>query len=57
MVREETKPHILIVEDARDIREPLARTFHSYAFGCSAGPPRSAASHRPGSSPDPSRTW
>jgi len=25
MSKDETKPHVLVVEDARDIREPLAR--------------------------------
>ena len=25
MIKEEAKPHILLVEDARDIREPLVR--------------------------------
>ena len=32
MVRDETKPHILVVEDARDIREPLARYLREHGY-------------------------
>jgi two-component system OmpR family response regulator len=32
MVREETKPHVLIVEDARDIREPLGRYLREHGY-------------------------
>src|ERR1700744_2045938 len=32
MVREETKPHVLIVEDARDIREPLGRNLREHGY-------------------------
>ena len=32
MIKEETKPHILLVEDARDIREPLARYLREQGY-------------------------
>jgi two-component system OmpR family response regulator len=32
MMKEETKPHILLVEDARDIREPLARYLREHSY-------------------------
>ncbi|HTQ13985.1 MAG TPA: response regulator [Rhizomicrobium sp.] len=32
MTKEETKPHVLIVEDARDIREPLARYLREHGY-------------------------
>ena len=32
MTKEEAKPHILIVEDARDIREPLARYLREHGY-------------------------
>src|SRR5215475_3022698 len=32
MTKDETKPHILIVEDARDIREPLARYLREHSY-------------------------
>ncbi|MBS0277379.1 MAG: response regulator [Proteobacteria bacterium] len=32
MVREEAKPHVLIVEDARDIREPLGRYLREHGY-------------------------
>src|SRR3954452_25332750 len=32
MVREDSKPHILVVEDARDIREPLARYLREHGY-------------------------
>ncbi len=30
--KDETKPHVLIVEDARDIREPLARYLREHGY-------------------------
>ena len=32
MVKDEVKPHILLVEDARDIREPLARYLREHGY-------------------------
>jgi two-component system OmpR family response regulator len=32
MTKEEAKPHVLIVEDARDIREPLARYLREHGY-------------------------
>ena len=32
MMKDESKPHILLVEDARDIREPLARYFREHSY-------------------------
>jgi two-component system, OmpR family, response regulator len=32
MSKEETKPHVMIVEDARDIREPLARYLREHGY-------------------------
>jgi two-component system OmpR family response regulator len=32
MIKEETKPHVLLVEDARDIREPLARYLRDQGY-------------------------
>src|SRR6202050_276787 len=32
MTKDETKPHILLVEDARDIREPLARYLREHNY-------------------------
>jgi two-component system, OmpR family, response regulator len=32
MTKEENKPHVLIVEDARDIREPLARYMREHGY-------------------------
>jgi len=32
MTKEEAKPHVLIVEDARDIREPLARYMREHGY-------------------------
>ena len=32
MIKEETKPHVLLVEDARDIREPLARYLREHGY-------------------------
>ena len=38
MVREETKPHVLIVEDARDIREPLGRYLREHGYRATTAP-------------------
>ena len=32
MIKDEAKPHILLVEDARDIREPLARYLREHSY-------------------------
>src|SRR5438132_2267812 len=32
MMKDESKPHILLVEDARDIREPLARYLREHGY-------------------------
>ena len=32
MTKEESRPHILVVEDARDIREPLARYLREHFY-------------------------
>src|ERR1700742_3592359 len=32
VIREEAKPHVLIVEDARDIREPLGRYLREHGY-------------------------
>ena len=32
MTKDDTKPHVLIVEDARDIREPLARYMREHGY-------------------------
>ena len=32
MTKEEAKPHVLVVEDARDIREPLARYLREHGY-------------------------
>jgi two-component system OmpR family response regulator len=43
MNKEESKPHILIVEDARDIREPLAKYLQKHSYRAStAGDAQSA---------------
>lgn len=38
MAREETKPHVLIVEDARDIREPLGRYLREHGYRATTAP-------------------
>ncbi|HEY8698693.1 MAG TPA: response regulator [Rhizomicrobium sp.] len=38
MVKDEIKPHVLIVEDARDIREPLARYLREHGYRTSTAP-------------------
>jgi two-component system OmpR family response regulator len=43
MVREDSKPHILIVEDARDIREPLARYLREHGYRTTTAPDALAA--------------
>src|SRR5512142_1055394 len=43
MNRDESKPHILVVEDARDIREPLARYLREHGFRASTAPDAAAA--------------
>ncbi len=32
MTKDEAKPHVMIVEDARDIREPLARYLREHGY-------------------------
>ncbi len=32
MTKDDVKPHILLVEDARDIREPLARYLREHGY-------------------------
>ncbi len=32
MIKDEAKPHVLLVEDARDIREPLARYLREHNY-------------------------
>lgn len=36
MLKDEAKPHVLVVEDARDIREPLARYLKEHGYRSSA---------------------
>src|ERR1700743_3660343 len=43
MNREETKPHILLVEDARDIREPLARYLREHGYRATTAPDSATA--------------
>src|SRR5438045_9529122 len=43
MVREDSKPHILVVEDARDIREPLARYLREHGYRTTTAPDALAA--------------
>lgn len=43
MVKEEAKPHVLVVEDARDIREPLARYLREHGYRTSTAPDALAA--------------
>src|ERR1700749_3067138 len=44
MIKDEAKPHVLLVEDARDIREPLARYFREHNYR--ATPAQDAAAAR-----------
>jgi two-component system, OmpR family, response regulator len=43
MIRDELKPHILVVEDARDIREPLARYLREHEYRATTAPDAGAA--------------
>ena len=43
MTKEEAKPHILLVEDARDIREPLARYLREHGYRATTAPDAAAA--------------
>ena len=43
MNRDESKPHILVVEDARDIREPLGRYLRENGYRATTAPDASAA--------------
>jgi len=43
MSKDETKPHILLVEDARDIREPLARYLREHGYRATTAPDSAAA--------------
>src|SRR5258708_37467358 len=43
MMKEETKPHILLVEDARDIREPLARYLREHSYRATTAPDAASA--------------
>src|SRR5512141_140948 len=43
MNKDESKPHVLVVEDARDIREPLGRYLREHGFRASTAPDAAAA--------------
>jgi two-component system OmpR family response regulator len=43
MNKDETKPHILLVEDARDIREPLARYLREHGYRATTAPDSATA--------------
>jgi len=43
MIKEEAKPHVLLVEDARDIREPLARYLREHGYRATTAPDSAAA--------------
>lgn len=43
MSKDESKPHILLVEDARDIREPLARYLREHGYRATTAPDSAAA--------------
>ena len=43
MIKDENKPHILVVEDARDIREPLARYLREHDYRATTAPDAAAA--------------
>ena len=43
MIKEEAKPHILLVEDARDIREPLARYLREHSYRATTAPDAASA--------------
>ena len=38
MNKDEAKPHVLLVEDARDIREPLARYLREHDYRATTAP-------------------
>jgi len=42
MSKDESKPHVLLVEDARDIREPLARYLREHGYRATTAPMRRA---------------
>ena len=43
MNKEDVKPHILLVEDARDIREPLARYLREHGYRATTAPEAASA--------------
>ena len=43
MNKDEAKPHILLVEDARDIREPLARYLREHGYRATTAPDAASA--------------
>src|SRR6201992_1920415 len=43
MTKDEAKPHVLLVEDARDIREPLARYLREHGYRATTAPDSAAA--------------
>src|SRR6202045_2228244 len=43
MNKDEAKPHVLLVEDARDIREPLARYMREHGYRATTAPDAAAA--------------
>src|SRR6185312_8906112 len=43
MTKDDVKPHILLVEDARDIREPLARYLREHGYRATTAPDSAAA--------------
>src|SRR5438105_10818552 len=43
MMKEEAKPHVLLVEDARDIREPLARYLREHNYRATTAPDAASA--------------
>src|SRR6202789_1574039 len=43
MIKDEAKPHVLLVEDARDIREPLARYLREHGYPATTAQDAAAA--------------
>ena len=43
LIKDEAKPHVLVVEDARDIREPLARYLREHGYRATTAPDALAA--------------
>src|ERR1700693_567327 len=43
MIKDEAKPHILLGEDARDLREPLARYMREHGYRATTAPDAAAA--------------